>query len=464
MMSRIVISGLAGGGGKTLLTLGLCRALANDGLRIKPFKKGPDYIDAAWLARAARGVCSNLDPFFLDEDRLRALFGHNMRHADMAVIEGNRGLFDGRDAAGSCSTAAVARTLDAPVVLVINCTKMTRTAAAVAVGMAGFEPYRLAGVVLNQVGTARHGALVRQCIENAGIRVLGALPRLRKNPIPERHMGLVCMDGSTEKGREASDETAEGILEYLANFVRENVDLAAVREAGNLPSLACEPFWPETVHTEEAAKARIGFVRDAVLWFYYPENLEALERAGAELVPVSLLDDGPWPPLDGLYLGGGFPELYARELAGSARVRDLADLCAAGLPVYAECGGFMVLCREISVKGEKFPMAGVFPTRAVFESHPQGLGYVEARVERGNPFHPTGCVFRGHEFHYSRCEMLEALPTDWHLSGGVGMGHGRDGLSSGATFAAYTHLFAPVVPHWAENFVRTAERFAGRTG
>lgn len=460
MMSRVVISGLAGGGGKTLLSLGLCRALVDAGLRVQPFKKGPDYIDAAWLGQAAQKPCTNLDPYFLDESRLRDLFAHTMRHADMAVIEGNRGLYDGRDAAGTCSTAALARTLDAPVVLTMNCTKMTRTAAAIAVGMAGFETYRLAGVVLNQVGNGRHGALVRQCIEDTGIRVLGALPRLRENPIPERHMGLVGVGDNPE---------ADALLHRLANFVREHVDVHSIQAAANLPAVPHGEFWQEPIAAEsqQSRRARIGYVRDEALWFYYPENLEALKRAGAELVRVSLLDNASWPQLDGLYIGGGFPELWAGQLAKATNVRNLASLCVSGLPVYAECGGFMVLCQSVRTEEGVFPMAGVFDTSVVFERHPQGLGYVEACVETANPYHPVGTTFRGHEFHYSRCEDFADAAlnaeTVLRLSGGKGMGHGRDGLCRHNTFAAYTHLFAPAVPHWAINFVEISTAYAKKS-
>lgn len=450
---RIIITGLRGGAGKTLLALGLARALQRSGISVKPYKKGPDYIDAAWLTRAALCPCTNLDPFFLSGERLRALVAHTLPGGHHAVIEGNRGLFDGRDVEGSCSTAELARVLDCPVLLSLDCTKMTRTAAAVVAGLAHFEPgVRLAGVVLNHVASERHETIVRRAIETyTDVPVLGAMPRLRRNPLPERHMGLTdCTD----------IPTVDVVLEQLAAVVRTHTDIArvleVVRSASPLPAVA--PFWP-AAPVCPVVRPRIGYVRDAVLWFYYDENLEALRRAGAELVELSLLDDKPWPKLNGVYLGGGFPEELAEPLSGSPRLAELRALSERNVPLYAECGGFMVLSQAIVRDGREYPMAGVFPVRAVFHTAPQGLGYVEATVTSDNPFHPTGTVLRGHEFHYSRClpEPGDVTPRVLRLHAGKGMGGGVDGLLIRNTFAAYTHCYAPSMPHWAPRFVALAQ-------
>ena len=464
---RLVLAGLSGGAGKTFLTLGLCRAFAASGLRVRPFKKGPDYIDAAWLGLAAGRDATNLDPFLLPESRLASLFLEKSAACDLSIVEGNRGLFDGMDVAGSCSTAALARSLDAPVVLVLDATKMTRTAAAIVAGVAAFEPgLVLAGVIVNRIGGARHRAIVRECIESlAGVPVLGALPRLAENPIPERHMGLVS-------NREHHE--VDKVLDRIAAFTRDNVDLdrllaiarTAPPLAGEVPVAAGPPPMPS------GGRPVIGVVRDAALWFYYPENLEALERAGAVLAPVSLLDGAAWPALDGLYLGGGFPETQAQALADNTATRDrVRALAAGGLPIYAECGGFMYLCQALRHAAASYPMAGVFPLATTLCARPQGLGYSLARVTRDNPFHPVGTLLRGHEFHYSKC-----LPALGHpgaagadppaadrfclvMERGVGMLDGRDGLVTGNTFAAYTHIHADGAPHWAPNFVAAAARY-----
>jgi len=469
---RLVLAGLSGGAGKTIVTLGVARALARQGLTVRPFKKGPDYIDASWLGLAAGREASNLDPFLMPPEHVRGLFFEKSAGCDISVIEGNRGLFDGKDVAGSCSTAELARRLDAPVVLVLDATKMTRTAAAIVAGCAAFEPgLTLAGVICNRTAGERHRVILRQSIEHyTDVPVLGMLPKMPDNPIPERHMGLLS-------NREHAGHAA--ILDTVADFVADGVDLdrltALARGAPDMaaPDARSRPRWPEPVLSEGAVTPRIGVVRDAALWFYYPENLEALERAGAELVFVSLLSPAPWPRIDGLYLGGGFPETMAGALAGNREVRDrVREFSRAGMPIYAECGGFMYLCRDLRVGAETFPMAGVFPLTTTLCARPQGLGYCHAAVRRDNPFHPAGATLPGHEFHYSRClASLDGTPPPapgpesfcLDMRRGSGMLHGLDGLLENATFAAYTHIHALGAPHWAGNFVAAAARYqAGR--
>ena len=541
-MPRLCVSALSGGGGKTLLSLGLTRALAAQGHTVKPFKKGPDYIDAAWLTMAAGRPATNLDPYMLQPERLKALFAHAMRKTQaqsgatevLGMIEGNRGLFDGMDVAGSCSTAELARMLGCPIILSINCTKMTRTAAALVHGMTTFEPgLQFAGVVLNQVGTARHEALLRKVIEEyTDVAVLGALPRLKDNPLPERHMGIASC------GDELSPE-ARAVLDKLGSFVAEHLNLDAVMAAARAAAIAdpwpehAEPFWTANGTTEavEGAAAecfssveaplpdtpasaensggrlpdvqasmpvrrpRIAYVRDSALWFYYEENLEALERAGAELVRLEIVGphSGVWPVLrgeklqhdeagaiDGLYLGGGFPEDCAADLSASPHLRTLAAWAGAGLPIYAECGGFMLLAQGIEREGVLWPMSNIFPVVAQFCGKPQGLGYVHGTVVEENPFFPKGLEILGHEFHYSRCCWQGAAPRHGlRLRKGQGMGReaepdgqkkgetakltsapALDGLLRQNVWASYTHIFAPAVPCWAPNFVAAAARFA----
>jgi cobyrinic acid a,c-diamide synthase len=468
---RLVLAGLSGGAGKTILTLGICRAFATAGLRVRPFKKGPDYIDAAWLGLAAGRDATNLDPFLLPESRLPSLFLEKSQDVDISVIEGNRGLFDGMDVAGSCSTAALAKTLAAPVVLALDVTKMTRTAAAIVAGVASFEPgLTLAGVIANRTAGPRHREIVRASIESLShVPVLGLLPKISENPIPERHMGLVS---NREHGG------VDAILDNLADIISQNVDLdrllAIARAAPPLPDAGDAA--PSDVPAPASVAGRrpvIGVVRDAALWFYYPENFEALERAGATLAFVSLLSDEPWPDLDGLYLGGGFPETQAERLSANTQTRNrVAAFAKAGMPIYAECGGFMYLCRGLDVDGRFHPMAGIFPVITTLCARPQGLGYSKARVVRENPFHPVGTLLQGHEFHYSKCEPElrsgSDAPTDLpgpeafalSMERGVGMHAGCDGLLFRNTFAAYTHIHAEGTPHWATRFVAATTAYA----
>ncbi len=461
--SRIVVAGLSGGTGKTIVSLGLARAWARRGLTVQPFKKGPDYIDANWLSLAAGRSCTNLDPFFLDADRIRSLFQHRAGDARISLVEGNRGLFDGMDEAGTCSTSELARQLGAPVVLAVDCTKMTRTIAAIVQGCVSFEPgLHLAGVICNRTAGERHRSILRRSIEaHTDVPVLGMLPKLLANPIPERHMGLVS-DQEYEAGQYDGQAHA---LDAVADMAEEWLDVEKIfAVAGQAPGMqAAAPVWAEPAQDKTV---RIGYVHDQALWFYYRENLEALEQAGAELVRLSLMDDKPWPEIDGLYLGGGFPETLAPQLAANAGRREhVAALCRSGMPVYAECGGFMYLCRELEFEGDMYPMAGVFPVVTTFCRRPQGLGYTIATADLPNPFHPLGKTLRGHEFHYSRCVAGDegaSLEFAMRMERGKGMHEGRDGLVFRNTFAGYNHIHAFAAPWWAPAFVRTAQEYKAR--
>ncbi len=462
---RLIISALRGGGGKTLLSLGLCRAFLQKGLAVKAYKKGPDYIDARWLTLASHAPCTNLDPYFLEAEKLQSLFVHafGKEQYDIALTEGNRGLFDGQDVRGSAATSELARQLKAPIILSLDVTKMTRTSAALLSGMANFEKdIHIAGVVLNQVGSSRHENIVRASIEEyTDIPVLGALPRLKENPLPERHMGL------------SQSESADHVLDMLGKFITEHCDLDRIYNiAKSAPALEhSNSFWEKAPVDLGQSAPRIGYIYDDAFWFYYAENLEALQRAGAELVPLSILDTTPWPEnLHGLYLGGGYPEEYAERIASSPHLPVIKEYSARNMPIYAECGGFMLLAKELIRENTHYPMTGVFPVATCFHPKPQGLGYIKAKVCAQNPFHPINTEFKGHEFHYSECvaDNLAELQANvcLNLSKGKGMGallinntiH-CDGLLIHSTFASYTHIFAPTCPWWAENFVTLAKNY-----
>ncbi|WP_051294719.1 cobyrinate a,c-diamide synthase [Maridesulfovibrio bastinii] len=458
---RIVLAGLSGGTGKTIVTLGICRALRNKGLAVKPFKKGPDYIDARWLGLAAGESASNLDPHLMPAEKLPLLMYEKGKNFDISVIEGNRGLFDGKDVEGSCSTAELARIIAAPVILAIDCTKMTRTVAAIVSGCRNFESgFNLAGVILNRTAGERHRSILRRSIEEyTDVPVLGMLPKLSKNPIPERHMGLVS---NTEYARQDSS------LETLGRMAEECIDLDRLTEiAGSAGSLEVPELqlWPENCVCGNERPV-IGVVRDEAFWFYYDENLEALEHAGAEVRELSLLSDEDWPELHGLYLGGGFPETMADKLSANVaarkRVKSLAD---SGLPVFAECGGFMYLGESVEYKGQSYPMSGVLPISTKLCLKPQGLGYTCGVVEADNLFFKTGTEICGHEFHYSLCVNEQETDFSYALSlkRGKGTFLGRDGIVKDNVYAGYNHIHALGNPQWAENFVTAAEKFKNRS-
>lgn len=486
----LCISACQGGGGKTLLSLGLGRALARRNHVVKAFKKGPDYIDSAWLSLACGQAATNLDPFFLPPQQLTRLFHASLAALDVAekkglfaLLEGNRGLYDGLDAKGSCSTAKLARLLKLPILLNLNCEKCTRTISAIIRGLTTFEEnLTFCGLILNRVGSPRHARALREAIEqDTDLKILGILPRLSENPLPERHMGLAS------RGSDLA-VNADSVINKLADLIEENCDLDELQAA--LPSQAPPSEYPssECMDREKSIpspdiisnsnaiinepRVTIGYVRDAAFWFYYPENLQALREAGAELVPLKIIDAAReelplWEKLDALYLGGGFPEDFPAELESSPLLKKIASLANDDMPIYAECGGMMLLCKRLFTNGREWRMSGIFDHDIEWHKKPQGLGYVEGVVERDNPYFPAGQIIKGHEFHYSRYipqgkEQAYAL----RLSRGIGLSKnlisasgGRDALLYKNVWASYTHIFAPALPCWATNFVQAARKW-----
>lgn len=452
-LPRLLIGGLGGSSGKTFVSLGLCAIFAQSGLKVQAYKKGPDYIDANWLSSAAGFPAINLDPFLFAPEKIPSVFARHMALADIAVIEGNRGLFDGMDVDGSCSSAEVARMLASPVILVVDCTKVTRTVAALVLGCQQFEPdLNLAGVILNRTAGARHRRILRDCIERyTDVPVLGALPRKKENPLPERHMGLIS-------DREQDRHT--DIFAQISSLMRDAVDIEAVLQIAFSAPLLQGVFVPDLPVSHVAGTVKIGVACDRAFCFYYQNNLEALKDEGAQLVPVSLLGGTEWPEIDALYLGGGFPETMAKELAGNIQVRSrVRDLARRGMPIYAECGGLMYLGEQIDVQGRTYAMSGVLPVRSVLHPRPQGHGYVRVRVCRPNPYFPVGQELNGHEFHYSTAVPSAPVEHALDMIRGIGMGDSVDGVIWKNVFAAYTHLHALGVPCWAKNFVRAARVF-----
>ncbi|MGB9618352.1 MAG: cobyrinate a,c-diamide synthase, partial [Desulfomonilaceae bacterium] len=382
---RVVIAALKGGAGKTLITLGVIAALRKKGLRVAPFKKGPDYIDAAWLAMAGGSPCYNLDRYLFGADGVRNSFASGVVGKDLAVVEGNRGLFDGVDAMGTYSTADLARILEAPVILIVDATKMTRTAAALVLGCKKLEPdIHLAGVILNKVAGARHRTVLTEAIENsADAPVIGSIHKLMWSQLPQRHLGLLPIFEHPDSNR---------FIMQTAELIENQVDLGALLDiARSAPPLSTTPM-NKTISpkvSRHGPRVRIGVVRDSAFQFYYPENLAALKDQGSDLLEVSALKDAVLPDVHALYIGGGFPETHAEILAANTSFKTaLKRAVEKGLPVYAECGGLMYLCQSIVIDDKTFPMVDIFPAKAVLHRSPQGLGYITVRVVRPNPFYP----------------------------------------------------------------------------
>jgi cobyrinic acid a,c-diamide synthase len=453
---RLLLAALRGGAGKTTLTLGLLAAWRDQGRRLVPFKKGPDYIDPAWHALAAGCPSHNLDPFLMEGDQILASVARHAAQADALLIEGNRGLYDGLDPQGTYSTAELAKMLSTPVVLVVDCTMTTRTAAALVLGCQHFDPQvPIRGVILNQVARPRHEAMLRDTIEHyCAVPVLGAIPRLKCAVFPERHMGLVPPQ---------EHATAMRAVATARDLARKYLDLDGLWQvASQAPPLPEVPAASPSF-CADCVPPVIGVIRDSAFQFYYPENLEALREAGAAVLELSALEDPLLPAhLDALYIGGGFPETHARALAENLSFRNAVKAAAqAGLPIYAECGGLMYLGEHIQVGSEKFPMVGLFPYDFVMGKKPQAHGYTILEVTRDNPYFPRGLVLKGHEFHYSQIvpDPAPQVPMAFTVRRGSGISGQREGLLYQNVLATYTHLHALGSPQWAAGIVRRAREY-----
>jgi len=454
-LPRLVIAGLSGDSGKTIVCLSVVAALRRRGLRVAVFKKGPDYIDSAWLGKIAGRNCFNLDTFMVEPRLVSHSFWSRSGDSDIAVVEGNRGIFDGRDESGENSTAELAKLLQAPVILVVNAAKSTRTIAAVLKGCLEFDSeLRIKGVILNRVAGARHRKVIEDSIAGyCGIPVLGAVPSFADGDrlIPQRHLGLIPPD-EFEKMEQLEKQTAE----IGGNFLDIDELIKAAAQAGPIEirdNLSAE------IPNDIQVKARIGYFADSSFTFYYPENLEALRRSGAELISISPLGESVLPEIDGLYIGGGFPETHAARLASNKSMfESVRQAAASGMPIYAECGGLIYLSKSLEIGDSSYPMASVLNIRLGIGAKPAGHGYVVAVVDEDNPYFERGAIIKGHEFHYTYPVNLSKNEhkTCLNLQTGTGIGGKRDGIVFRNLMAGYLHIHADGVGSWAPAFVQKA--------
>jgi cobyrinic acid a,c-diamide synthase len=453
-MAHFLISAAHKSSGKTTLAIGLCAELQRRGLRVAPFKKGPDYIDSLWLAQAAGSPCYNLDFYTTPRPEIETLFQAHLQWADIGVIEGNKGLYDGLDLDGSNSNAALAALLGAPVILVIDAQGMTRGIAPLILGYQAFDSsIHIAGVILNKVGGSRHEAKLRAVIEHyTDVPVIGAVSRAPELHIRERHLGLIP---SNESG--SSAERIEAIREAVAD----QVAVDALRRIAE----TARPVSPGETTAGQARSLspdlRVGIARDEAFGFYYAGDLEALEAGGAELVYFSPVCDSVLPQVDALFLGGGFPEVRMEQLeANGAMRRDLRDFIEQGHPVYAECGGLMYLARSLTWESTRSEMVGVLPADAVMYERPQGRGYVRLRETAAFPWpNGVGQQIVGHEFHYSRLENLAPnLTYAYKVERGEGIEGRHDGIVYKNLLASYCHMRAVGDNQWPRRFLSHVRR------
>ena len=462
----LLVSAAHKSSGKTTLTLGLAAALRQQGGVVQPFKKGPDYIDPAWLTLAAGRDCINLDPHLQTPAALRSSFIRAGTGADLALVEGNMGLFDGLALDGSNSNAALAKQLGLPVLLVLDCRGMAHGVAPLLLGYQQFDrDLRIAGVVLNRVGGSRHEAKLRAAIAHyTDLPVLGAVAEDAALALVERHLGLMPCAELPE---------AQALVHTIAQRVAQQVDLAAVQALAATAQPVVEgsddgPHLTTKVNGSIVVKSglpalalaqpklRIGIARDRAFGFYYPDDLAALQAAGADLVFINTLHDQRLPPLDGLFIGGGFPETCMAALQANTALRAaLRQAIVGGLPTYAECGGLMFLSRSLHYQGQATEMVGVIPGDAVMHARPVGRGYVQLQATGDAPWGPAaGASVQGHEFHHSSLENLPpGLRYAWRVQRGHGIDGAHDGLLLHRLVAAYTHQRQGAGSQWVAQFM-----------
>lgn len=460
MTKGFMIAGTSSGSGKTTLTLAFLAALAARGYRLAPFKVGPDFIDPGHHTRITGTTSRNLDGWMLTRGYNQDIFRRCCRSADLAVVEGVMGLYDGYDGRSEAgSTAQMAKWLDLPVLLVVDARSMARSAAALVQGFERFDSnVRFAGVVFNRIGSSRHLAYLQEALEgHVSMPCLGGIPRDDAIEIPERHLGLHTADDHP------LDKNATA---RLATMVENHVDLDRLLEkATQLP--VTDNAGPASGRPDEGS-VRIGVARDPAFCFYYPDNLEILADHGADIVFFSPLTDRRLPEgLDGLYFGGGYPELQAEQLARNRDMRKMVKGCShADMPIYAECGGFMYLCAQLTdAQGKTWPMAGCFPMGTRMLARRKALGYREIRLANASPLGPPGLVGRGHEFHYS--ELVEEDPgvaTVYAATPRSGETLRAEGYLIRNTLGGYIHLHFGSNPDMATHFVERCRKFKAEGG
>jgi len=454
-MPRVFISAAHKSSGKTTLTLGLCAAFDARGHAVQPFKKGPDYIDPLWLGMAAQRPCYNLDFHMMRRDEIERQFARAAAGARISLIEGNKGLYDGLDLDGGNSNAALAKLLDAPVVLVIDARGMTRGVAPLILGYQAFDPdIRIAGVILNNLGGSRHESKLRAVIEHyTDVEVIGAVQHDPAMQIAERHLGLVPAN---------EQQAAQASIQQVGNRVAAQVDLDRLLAIADSAPDRGVPSMPDGT-ISSAERVRIGIAHDQAFGFYYSEDLDTLRASNVDLVQLDTLHASTLPQVDGLIIGGGFPEMFMTPLEANASLRaSIRRAIESGLPTYAECGGLMYLSRTLAWKGQTCEMVGVVPGDTVMHERPVGRGYARLQPTGDDRWQEADSI-PAHEFHYS---SLENLPAGSIFAYEVKRGQGIDGLHDGYQLhnllAGYVHRRGTGQQGWITPFLKQVRAHKAR--
>ncbi len=450
-MASLYISAAHKSSGKTTVSIGLCAALAHRGFKVQPFKKGPDYIDPIWLGMAAGNACYNLDYYISGKEGTISEYLQRSQGADLCVVEGNKGLHDGLDLDGSNSNAALAKALKTPVILVIDSRGITRGIAPLLLGYQSFDPnVKIAGVIANLTGGDRHVSKLRAAVEAyTDIPFIGALPASEDLTISEEHLGLV-------PGNE--DPQALNRIATMRNAMEQhlNIDqlISIANDAGDLDARPAE-----TKPGTQFSGLRIGVLKDEAFAFYYPGDLQAFEEAGAELLVIDSLRDSALPDMDGLFIGGGFPERHAEQLSHNTALHGaIFNALENGMPAYVECGGLMYLSSAIiTLDDKRLPMVGVIPAESKMHKKPIGRGYISLQQTAHHPWRINGDSeqpIKAHEFHYSSLEG-DLGNSQWAYD--IKRGFGTNGVNDGIVYknllANYAHLRHTAASPWVHHFL-----------
>ena len=447
---RILIAGDRSSSGKTTIVAGLLSALCRRSLEVQPFKVAMDYIDPSYHTWITGRSCRNLDGYLMTEAAIKEIYAHAAESADIAVIEGVRGLYEGYDG-DLGSTAQIAKLLRTPVIFVVDARSITRSCAAIVKGYMDFDPQvEFKGVILNKVGSERHAQKAIKEIERyAGVEVVGVIRRNEEMHLAMRHLGLVpVLEGKTR--HEGFPERVDKIRQIVEEGLNLDRIQEIAKEAPPMPEVEADLYRQNALGQD----LRIGVARDEAFNFYYRDNLELMELAGAKVVPFSPVHDTALPQVDGIYIGGGYPELYARELSENAGMRQALERAhERDLPIFAECGGLMYLAREIEWDGACHEMVGLVPGKARRGST-RIVSYVHGTIKRDCSLGKTGEAIMGHEFHHSEMLMDRGAKYAIRLERGTGIKDGWDGMCEGNLVASYTHIHSASFRGFPANFIK----------
>lgn len=430
------------------------KSLNKKGLKVQPFKVGPDFIDPSYHSIATDRPSRNLDSFLMSEAQIRWSFSHATKDSDIAIIEGVRGLYEGLDAVSDIgSTAHIAKILKVPIILVIDIRGITKSAAAYILGFKQLDlEVNIAGVILNQFNTRKHAQKAVRAIEKyTKIPVIGTIPNEREQELQQRHLGLIPMAEFKEK---------EEIISNIGGFINENVNIEQILDIANKTkeiNEANEPLWNKKEELSKQ-KIRIGIAKDAAFNFYYQDNLDAFSENGAKFIEFSPINGETLPDADCFLIGGGFPEIYSQEISQNTNfLKDLKNIITDNHPVYAECGGLMILSSKLTtLSGDEYQFANVIPSNVIMKKQRQGLSYVEGITTKKHPFLPPNSVIKGHEFHYSKLNEISNANFGYKIRRGKGIDGSNDGICINNTIASFLHIHIASNPNFAVDFLKLA--------